>query len=70
MYLFRDHRSILFRWSRRGELSQRFFKHHVVHTKFQNLNIIKTEGNLTFPDLPSQQQDEVKKLNIKQLPNS
>ena len=56
IYLFCDHRPILFLWSRRGQLSHRFFKYQVVLTKFQNLKIIYTEGkNLAFPDLLSRQ---------------
>ena len=67
IYLFCDHRPILFLWSRRGQLSQRFFKYQVVLTKFQNLKIIYTEGkNIAFPDLLSRQvpQEEAKKFQI------
>ena len=54
IYLYCDHRPILFLWSRRGEMSHRFFKYQVVITKFQNLQIIYTEGkNLAFPDILS-----------------
>ena len=73
-YLFCDHRSILFLWSRRGQISHRFFKFQVVLTKFQNLNIIYTEDkNLAFPDLLSRQVpiEEAKKFQIehKTIPN-
>ena len=55
-YLFCDHRPILFLWSRRGQLSHRFFKYQVVLTKFQNLKSIYTKGkNLAFPVLLSRQ---------------
>ena len=54
IYLYCDHRPILFLWSRRGQMSHRFFKYQVVITKFQNLQIIYTEGkNLAFPDILS-----------------
>ena len=54
IYLYCDHRPILFLWSRRGQLSHRFFKYQVVITKFQNLQIIYTQGkNLAFPDFVS-----------------
>ena len=68
-YLFCDHRPILFLWSRRGQLSHRFFKYQVVLTKFQNLKIIYIEGkNLAVPDLLSRQvpQEEAKKFQIEQ----
>ena len=43
IYFFCDHRPIFFLWSRRGQLSHRFFKYHVVLTNFQNLyNIHRT----------------------------
>ena len=52
--LYCDHRPILFLWSRKGQLSHRFFKYQVVLTKFHNLKIIYTPGtNLAFPDLLS-----------------
>ena len=54
LYLYCDHRPILFLWSRKGQLSHRFFKYQVVLTKFNNLKIIYTPGsNLAFPDLLS-----------------
>ena len=53
-YLYCDHRPILFLWSRRGQMSHRFFKYQVVITNFRNLQIIYTEGkNLAFPDIHS-----------------
>ena len=55
IYLYCDHRPILFLWSRRVQLSHRFFNYQLVITKFQNLQIIYTEGkNLTFADILSQ----------------
>ena len=69
IYLFCDHRPILILWSRRGQLSHRFFKYQVVLTKFQNLKITYTEDkNLTFPDLLRRQvpQEETRKFQIEQ----
>ena len=40
IYLYCDHRPIQFLWSRRGQMSHRFFKYQVVITKFQNLQFI------------------------------
>ena len=40
LYLFCDYRPNLFLWSRKGELSHRFFKYQVVLAKFNNLKII------------------------------
>ena len=70
IYLFYDHRPILFLWSRRGQHSHRFFKYRVVLTKFQNLKIIYTEGkNLAFPDLLSRQVpiEEAEKFQIEHI---
>ena len=54
IYLYCDHRPILFLRSRRGQMSHRFFKYQVVITKFQNLQIVYTKGiNLAFPDIHS-----------------
>ena len=67
LYLFCNHKPILFLCSRRGQLSHRFFKYQVVLTKFQILKFIYTEGkNLAFPDLLSRQIpiEEAKKFQI------
>ena len=54
IYLYCDHRPFLFLWSRRGQMSNRFLKYQVVITKFQNLQILHTEGkNVAFPDILS-----------------
>ena len=54
IYLYCDHRPILFLWSRRGQMSHLFFKNEVVKTMFQNLQIIYTKGKiLAFPDILS-----------------
>ena len=37
IYLYCDHRPILFLWSRQGQMSHRFFKYQAVITKFQKL---------------------------------
>ena len=54
IYLYCDHKPILYLWGRKGQLSHRFFKYQVIITKFHNLKILWTPGsNLAFPDLPS-----------------
>ena len=54
IYLYCDHKPILYLWGRKGQLSHRFFKYQVIITKFHNLKIIWTPGrNLVFPDIPS-----------------
>ena len=54
IYLYCDHKLILYLWGRRGQLSHRFFRYQVIITKFQNLKIIWTPGsNLAFPDILS-----------------
>ena len=52
IYLYCDHKPILYLWGRKGQLSHRFFRYQVIITKFQNLKIIWTPGsNLAFPDI-------------------
>ena len=54
IYLFCDHKPILYLWGRKGQLSHHFFRSQVIITKFQNLKIIGTPGsNLAFPDILS-----------------
>ena len=54
LYLYCDHKPILYLWGRKGQLSHRFFRYQVIITKFQNLKIIWTAGsNLAFPDILS-----------------
>ena len=54
IYLFCDHKPILYLWGRKRQLSHRFFSYQVIITKFQNLKIIWTPGsNLAFPDILS-----------------
>ena len=54
IYLYCDHKPILYLWGRKGQLSHRFFKYQVIITKFHNLKIIWTPGsNLAFPDILS-----------------
>ena len=54
IYLYCDHKPILYLWGRKGQLSHRFFRYQVIITKFQNLNIIWTPGsNLAFSDILS-----------------
>ena len=55
IYLFCDHKPILYLWGRKKQLSHRFFRNQVIITKFQNLKNIWTPGsNLAFPDKLSQ----------------
>ena len=55
IYLYCDHKPIIYRWGRKGQLSHRIFKNQVIIMKFQNLKLIWTPGsNLTFPDILSQ----------------
>ena len=52
IYLYCDHKTILYLWGRKGQLSHRFFRYQVIITKFPNLKIIWTPGsNLAFPDI-------------------
>ena len=54
IYLYCDHKPILYLWGRKRQLSPRFFRYQVIITKFQNLKIIWTPGsNLAFPDILS-----------------
>ena len=54
IYLYCDHKPILYLWGRKGQLSHRFLSYQVIMTKFQNLKIIWTPGsNLAFPDILS-----------------
>ena len=54
IYLYCDHKPILYLWGRKGQLSHRFFRYQVIITKFQNLKTIWTPGsNLAFPDILS-----------------
>ena len=74
LYLYCDHRPILFLWHRKGQLLIRFFKYQVALTKFNNLKIIYTPGsNLAFPDLLSRNVpiDDIKKYQFehKTIPN-
>ena len=52
IYLYCDHKPILYLWGRKGQLSHRFFKDQVIIIKFHNLNIMWTPGsNLAFPNI-------------------
>ena len=54
IYLYCDHKPILYLWGRKGQISHRFFKYQVIITKLHNLKIIRTPGsNLAFPDILS-----------------
>ena len=54
IYLFCDHKPILYLLGRKGQLLHRFFRYQAIIIKFQNLEIIWTPGsNLAFPDMLS-----------------
>ena len=54
IYLYCDHKPILYLWGQKRQLSHRFFKYQVIITKIHNLKIIETPGsNLTFLDILS-----------------
>ena len=54
IYLYCDHKPILYFWGRKGQVSHRFFRYQVIITKFQNLKIIWTPGsNVAFRDILS-----------------
>ena len=69
IYLFCDHKPILYLWRRKGQLSHRFFRYQVMITKFQNLKIIWTPGlDLAFPDILSRNVT-VEEYQMHQLPH-
>ena len=54
IYVYCDHKPILYLWGRKEQLLHRFFWYQEIITKFQNLKIIWTPGlNLAFPDILS-----------------
>ena len=54
IYLYCDHKSILYLWVQQRQLCHRFFRWQVIITKLQNLKIIWTPGsNLVFLDILS-----------------
>ena len=54
IYLYCDHKPILYLWGLKGQLSHRFFRYQLIITKFRNLKINWTPGsNLAFPDILS-----------------
>ena len=69
IYLYCDHKPILYLWGRKGQLSQQLFNYQVIITKFHNLKIIWTPGsNLAFPDILSRNVtlSEANKLQLQQ----
>ena len=53
VYLYTDHKPLLYLWGHR-KLSHQFFRYQLVISQLQNLKIIWTEGkNLAFPDILS-----------------
>ena len=73
VYLYCDHKPVLYLWGRKGQLSHRFFRYQVIITKFQNLKIIWTPGsNLVFPDILSRnvtvEEDQMHQLRHKRIP--
>ena len=54
IYVYCDHKPIIYLWARKGNISARFFHFHLIISQFQNLKIIWTPGkNLAFPDILS-----------------
>ena len=54
IYVYCDHKPMIYLWARKGTISARFFHFHLVISHFQNLKIIWTPGkNLAFPDILS-----------------
>ena len=54
IYLYCDHKPILYLWGRKIQLSHHFFRYQVIIIKIQNSKIIWTPGsNLAFPDILS-----------------
>ena len=54
IYIYCDHKPILYLWGRKGQLSHRFFRYQVITTNFKNVKIIWTRvSNLAFPDILS-----------------
>ena len=52
IYLYCDHKPILYLRGRKGQLSHRFLKYQVIFTKFHNFKLIWRPGsNLAFPDI-------------------
>ena len=75
IYLYRDHKPIVYLWGRKGQLPHRFFRYQVIITKFQNLKIIWTPGsNLTFPDILSRnvmiEEYQMHQLRNKRIPRN
>ena len=74
IYLYCDHKPILYLWGRKGQVSPRFFRYQVIISKFPNLKIIWTPGsNLAFPDILSRnvsiEEHKKRQLSHKILPN-
>ena len=68
IYLYCDHKPILYLWGHKGQLSERFFRYQVFLRKFQNLKIIWTPGsNLALPDILSRNVtvEEYQRLQLK-----
>ena len=51
IYLYCDHKPILYLWGRKGQLSHRFFRYQVIITKFQNLKIIWTPDQILLSQI-------------------
>ena len=43
VYVYTDHKPLMYLWGRRGKLSHRFFRYQLVISQFQNLKIVWTE---------------------------
>ena len=54
IFLYCDHKPILYLWGQKRQLSHRFFRYQLIITKFKKLKTIWTPGsNLAFPDILS-----------------
>ena len=73
IYVFCDHKPILYLWAKKSLLSHRFFRYQQTFAQFTNLRIVWTPGtNLAFPDLLSRNFTDVEltgeQLKHKKLP--
>ena len=50
VFVYCDHKFVIYLWARKGNNSARFFHFHLIISQFQNLKIIRTPGkSLAFP---------------------
>ena len=73
IYIFCDHKPILYLWAKMGLVSPRFYRYQQVILQFTNLVVVWTPGsNLQFPDLLSRnfslEEKRINQLKHKVLP--